>query len=73
MPLMAVQLLSGRAGLVVANVPKTAPGALVKVNWNEPLLSFAGVTSVGAVGVGRTTLTTPAGPGIPFTKTVARA
>jgi len=39
-PASAVQLLSGRAGLVATSTPNVAPTVLVKANWNARLVSM---------------------------------
>jgi hypothetical protein len=45
-------LAKGSVGKVVARTLKTAPGVLVKLNWNEPLGRILALVRVGGRGIG---------------------
>ena len=73
MPLSAVQLLDGSARFVEARTPNTAPGLLVKENWNELFDKVCALVSVVVAGAGTEILTTLEVLWMPVTKTVASA
>ena len=45
-PVTDSQLLDGSARFVAVSTFKNAPGVLVKVNWNTPLVSLPGLVRV---------------------------